>query len=245
MLSGRSSPTLISRSAVAMSPALSASSAIPTILTIGCHAQRPPHAPHVKPTPLPRVPPMRTPHDPHPTCPRARRAVPPGWLAAAAWALAPLLLASCTDSLTVAAASNPCAAKAGESAELLALRVVKTYQRTEPPGAGLPTKYPLRCGNTKSGYLHLLDELAHGNYDHGDPANDPEFDAEVAYTIEHGTVVVQNNKNLQVTVRYDDVQKTCHSNRWGFRVILATNVPLYPPPGWSPDGLPVGVITAF
>jgi len=128
---------------------------------------------------------------------------------------------------------------------LLALRVVKTYQRTEPPRSGLPTKYPLRCGNTKSGYLHLLDELAHGNYDHGDPANDPEFDAEVAYTIEHGTVVVQNNKNLQVTVRYDDVQKTCHSNRWGFRVILATNVPLYPPPGWSPDGLPVGVITAF
>lgn len=41
---------------------------------------------------------MRTPHpDPRPTRPRALR---PGWLAAVAWALAPLLLASCGDTLT-------------------------------------------------------------------------------------------------------------------------------------------------
>jgi hypothetical protein len=213
--------------------------------------------PHVAPPPLAEVPHVRTPHPDHrPTRPRAR-ALPPGRLVAAV-ALAPLLVASCTDSLTascpplahppvltVAAASNPCAARAGEAADLLALRVVKTYQRTEPPRPGLPTKYPLRCGNTKSGYVHLLDERAHGNYDHGDPANDPEFDAEIAFAVEHGAVVVQNNNNLQVTVRYDDVQRTCHSNRWGFRVILATNVPLFPPPGWRPDGLPVGVITAF
>jgi hypothetical protein len=62
--------------------------------------------------------------DPRPTRPRAR-ALPPGWLGAAD-ALAPLLLASCTDSLTtscpplahppiltMAAAANPCAARAG------------------------------------------------------------------------------------------------------------------------------------
>ena len=199
---------------------------------------------------------MRTPHrDPRPTRPRAR-ALPSGWLAA--WALAPLLLASCTDSLsakcpplahppvlTVAAADNPCAARKGESAALLALRVVKTYQRTSPPAPGAPTQYPLRCGNTRSGHLHLLDERAHGNYDHGDPVSEPEFDAELAFTIEHGSVSVQNNNNLRLTVRYDDLQRTCHSNRWGFRVILATNAPPFPPPTWRPDGLPMGIITAF
>ena len=67
----------------------------------------------------------------------------------------------------------------------------------------------------------------------------------MAFTIEDGSVVVQNNNNLRITAQYDDVQRACHSNRWGFRVILATNVPLFPPPGWSPDGLPVGVVTAF
>jgi len=146
---------------------------------------------------------------------------------------------------TVAAAGNPCAAKKGETAALLALRVVRTYQRTKPPAPYAPTQYPLRCGNTKSGYLHLLDERAHGNYDHGDPVNDPEFDAEVAFTIEHGNVVVQNNNNLRLTAQYDDVQRACHSNRWGFRVILATNAPPFPPSTWEPDGLPTGVITAF
>jgi len=147
--------------------------------------------------------------------------------------------------LTVAAGTNPCQAKAGESAALLALRVVRTYQRTSLPVPGTTTKYPLRCGNTRSGYLHLLDERAHGNYDHGDPENDPEFNAEVAFTIEHGSVFVQNNNNLRLTAQYDDLQRTCHSNRWGFRVILATNAPHFPPPTWKPGGLPTGIITAF
>jgi hypothetical protein len=100
---------------------------------------------------------------------------------------------------------------------------------------------PLARGRSGAGYLHLLDERAHGNYDHGDP----EFDAEIAYTIEHGSVLVQNNNNLRLTVQYSDVQRACHSNRWGFRVILATNAPPFPPPTWRPDGLPTGVITAF
>jgi hypothetical protein len=197
------------------------------------------------------------PPDPRPTAPRPR-ALPPGWLIAA-FALAPLLLAGCTDDvgtncpplkhpevLTVAAAAgDPCAARKGEAAGLLALRVVRTYQRTSPPVPGRPTKYPLRCGTKDYGYMHLLDERAHGNYDHGDPENDPEFDSEIAFAIEHGSVTVQNNNNLRLTVRYDDVQRTCHSNRWGFRVILATNAPTFPPPAWKPDGLPTGVITAF
>jgi len=79
---------------------------------------------------------MRTPHDPRPTRPRARRALPPGWLAAAAWALAPLLLASCTEGvaancpplshspiLTVARANKPCAAQAGEASAASARRL--------------------------------------------------------------------------------------------------------------------------
>ena len=207
---------------------------------------------------------MRTPRT-RPTAPRAAAYRPGGQRAArlahplAALAFAPLLVASCTDDvaancpplahpevLTVAAsAGNPCAARRGESGALLALRVVRTYQRTSPPAPGAPTKYPLRCGTKDYGYLHLLDERAHGNYDHSDPVNDPEFDAEIAYTIEHGTVVRQNNNNPRLTVRYDDLQRSCHSNRWGFRVILATNPPVYPPPNWKPDGLPTGVITAF
>ena len=145
----------------------------------------------------------------------------------------------------MATADNPCQPRARESAGLLALRVVRTYQRTNAPLPGAPTRYPLRCGTREFGYLHLLDERAHGNYDHGDPANDPEFDGEVAFTIERGTVFVQNNNNLRVTVQYDGAQRTCHGNRWGFRVILATNVPPFPPPTWKPDGLPTGVVTAF
>jgi len=194
--------------------------------------------------------------DSRPTRPRAH-ALPPGWLIVA-YVLAPFLLTSCTDTLTThcpplahppvltaAAASNPCRARTGESAALLALRVVRTYQRTSPPAPGVPTRYPLRCGTKDYGYLHLLDERARGNYDHGDPVNDPEFDAEVAFTVEHGSVLIQNNNNLRLTVRYDDVQKACHSNRWGFRVILATNAPPFPPHTWKPDGLPMGVIAAF
>jgi hypothetical protein len=86
---------------------------------------------------------MRSPHpDPRPTRPRAR-ALPPAWLVAAV-ALAPLLLASCTDSLTAscpplahppilaaAAASNPCAARTGESAALLHAVQVLPRRTTE------------------------------------------------------------------------------------------------------------------
>jgi len=212
---------------------------------------------------------MRTPNPaPRPAAPRPRT-LPPGRLPSrpvvrftrttgAALALAALLLAACTDQIaatcpalkhpevgTVAAAGNPCAAKAGESAALLALRVVRTYQRTKPPAQYAPTRYPLRCGDRRGGYLHLLDQLSKGNVDHGDPANDPDFDAQIAFTLEHGTPFVQNNSNVRLTVRFDDVQKACHSNNWGFRVVVATNSPPLPPPAWTPDGLPVGVITAF
>src|SRR5215469_16266598 len=100
---------------------------------------------------------MRSPHpDPRPSRPPPH-ALPPGGLPSravvrvtrttAALAVAPLLLASCTDNvaancpplahpevLTVAAASNPCQARAGESAKQLELRVVQRYQRTQPPG---------------------------------------------------------------------------------------------------------------
>jgi hypothetical protein len=106
--------------------------------------------------------------------PRAR-ALPPAWLIAVL-ALPPLLLASCTDDVaancpplghpevvTVAAASTPCAGRMGESGALLALRVVRTHRRTTQPTPGAPNRYPVRCGNTRSGYLHLLDERAHGN----------------------------------------------------------------------------------
>jgi len=87
---------------------------------------------------------MRTPHrNPRPTAPRPR-ALPPGWLSAA-FALAPLLLAGCTDDvaascpplahpevLTVAAAaSDPCAARRGESGALLVLRVVQVAMEGE------------------------------------------------------------------------------------------------------------------
>jgi hypothetical protein len=173
-------------------------------------------------------------------------------------ALAPLLLAGCSDNLaqncpplthppvlTVAAATNPCQARAGESPPLLAQRVVRVYQRTTPPTPEAPTKYPLRCGNKDYGYLHLLDELRQGNTDHGDPANDPAFDAQVAYTVEHGSPFVQNNNNVRLTAKYNEAQQKCHNGIWGFRVILATNAPPFPPPGWRPDGLPVGIITAY
>jgi hypothetical protein len=61
---------------------------------------------------------------------------------------------------------------------------VRTYQRSSPPAAGAPTRYPLRCGNPRGGYLHLLDALAKGQHDHGDPMNDPAFNALIAYTVE-------------------------------------------------------------
>ena len=136
-------------------------------------------------------------------------------------------------------------AKAGESAALLGLRVVRTYQRTRPLTPGLPTSFPLRCGNVRGGYLHLLDALSKGRSDHGDPANDPSFDELIAYTVEHGVSFDQGNNNWRLSVRFDDAQSACHDGDWGFRVVAATNAPPFPPPTWKRDGLPVGVITAF
>jgi hypothetical protein len=202
---------------------------------------------------------MRTPHrNPRPTRRPRPRALPPGWLPAVL-ALAPLLLASCTDQvaatcpalehpevLTVAAAAgDPCGARKGESAALLALRAVRTYQRSSPLAAGLPTRFPLRCGNARGGYLHLLDALAKGQQDHGDPVNDATFDAQIANTVDQGVPFDQGNNNWRLTVRYNDVQSACHSGDWGFRVVVATNSPPFPPPSWRRDELPVGVITAF
>ncbi len=173
-------------------------------------------------------------------------------------ALASLLLAACSDTLTqncpplahppvltVAAASNPCQAKAGETADLLALRVVRVYQRSAPPAPGQPTRFPLRCGNVKGGYLHLLDQMGKGNLDHGDPINDADFDARLANTVEHGTVYQQNNNNFRITAKYNQAESECHNGDWGFRVVVATNAPPFPPPAWKRDGLPVGIITAF
>jgi hypothetical protein len=192
--------------------------------------------------------------DPRPTRRRRPHALPPGWLIVV-YALAPLLLANCADKLTadcpplahpevltVAAASNPCQAGSGESA---ALRAVRTYQRTNPPVAGAPTRYPLRCGNTRGGYLHLLDALAKGQRDHRDPVNDPAFDALIAYTVDQGTPFDQGNNNWRLSVRFNDLQSGCHGGDRGFRVVVATNVPPFPPAAWRSDGLPVGVITAF
>jgi hypothetical protein len=86
-----------------------------------------------------------------------------GPISLAVLATASLLLAGCGDDLaqncpplahppvlTVAAASNPCQAKAGETADLLVLRVVRIYQRSAPFAPGRPTRFALRCGNTRA-----------------------------------------------------------------------------------------------
>ena len=75
--------------------------------------------------------------------------------------------------------------------------------------------------------------------------NDSAFDAQVANTIDRGVPFDQGNSNWRLTARYNDVQSACHSGDWGFRVIVAANQPPHPPLTWKPDGLPVGVITAF
>ncbi len=154
---------------------------------------------------------MKVPHpDPRPSR-RRPRALPPAWLIVAC-ALAPLLLASCTDNLTancpplahakvltVAAASNPCQARSGESSALFGLRVVRMYPRTTALASGLPTRFPLRCGDAGYGYLHLLDALSKGRSDHGDPVNDATFNAETAYTIDRGVPFDQGNYNWRLT----------------------------------------------
>jgi hypothetical protein len=85
--------------------------------------------------------------------------------------------------LTVAAGSNPCQVRKGESAIQVRDRVLKTYQRSGPPGAG---SYPLRCGNPTFGYLHLLSRATAGEGDHCDPLNDQSCDDLIAGTLEHG-----------------------------------------------------------
>lgn len=98
-------------------------------------------------------------HDPYST--RAGRPRPPARLAGAvASALAPLLLASCSDSLSGQTARRlaarpdrggrlePVRGSGGQAAVPLALRVVKTYQRTEAPRASLPTRGGLRVAVT-------------------------------------------------------------------------------------------------
>src|SRR5258708_39506399 len=148
-----------------------------------------PNTPRVAPAPLGREPSMKVRHpEPHPSRPRPR-ALPSGWLTVA-FALAALLLAGCTDTvsancpplahpavLTVAAASNPCQARKGESAQQLRDRVLKTYRRSQPPGAG---SYPLRCGNPTFGYAHLLSRATAGEGDHCDPMNDRSCDDLIA-----------------------------------------------------------------
>jgi hypothetical protein len=175
-------------------------------------------------------------------------------LVAAAWALAPLLLASCADDLATkcpplanppaltvaAAASNPCAARKGETGIQLRVRVVHVYERTQPPGLG---RYPLRCGGEDLGYLHLFAKSASAEGDHCDPVNDQSCNEQIASTLEHGAYLLQPNGNPRFTVRYNDAQSTCQKGAWGFRVIGSRSgnigqVALT-------DGLPLGIISAF
>jgi hypothetical protein len=176
-----------------------------------------------------------------------------GRLFLAVLALASLLLAACSDTLTqscpplahppvltVAAASNPCQAKAGEAAQHLRARVVKVYDRTSAPGAG---KYPLRCGGDDLGYLHLFSKAAQAEGDHCDPVNDPSCDEQIAHTLEHGAYFMQTNGNPRYTIKYNDAESACHNGAWGFRVVGSQS----PKIGsvLLTDGMRLGIITAF
>jgi hypothetical protein len=181
--------------------------------------------------------------DPRPTAPRPR-ALPPGWLTVA-FALAALLVAGCTDDVTAncpplahpevltvaAAAGNPCGARKGESAQQLRDRVLKTYRRSQPPGA---SSYPLRCGNSTFGYLHLLSRATAGEGDHCDPLNDQSGDNLIAGTLEHGAYASQVSGNPRYTLRFNGAQSACHGGDWGFRVVVGGGTFSY-----------AGIITAF
>jgi hypothetical protein len=178
--------------------------------------------------------------DPRPTRPRAR-ALRPGWLAAIAWALAPLLLASCGT-------ENPCDRPPTEIGG-----IVTDVQAAGDPCAGKPekytvawftqagVKYPLRCGKTGRsgyGYFHITkDPTDDGGVGHGDPVNDASFSAEIAATLGSGVEGHVGGGTWRYTLEYSDEGKLCR-NAWGFRVILAKQ-PL------EPDGYPAGIITAF
>jgi len=179
---------------------------------------------------------MRNSHDDlRPTRPRAR-ALPPGWLVAAV-ALAPLLLASCTDggnacdkapvgvgavATDVQAAGDPCAGKPVD-------RIVAWFTRQG-------VRYPLRCGRRDPrgfGYVHI-------RYDeggHGDPVNDPACRAEVANALEQGIEHLASGGTWRYTVKFDDAKAICVNARY-FRVVLARS------PN-QPDGHPAGIITAL
>jgi hypothetical protein len=124
-------------------------------------------------------------------------------------------------------------------------RVVNIYQRTQPPAPGGP-RYPLRCGTTKYGYLHLLDAMnrpGSQGEDHCDPVNDDTCAAMIAHVLQNGVYGAVGGSNHRYTVKFNEVQSQCHQGEWGFRVVIAAN-PTAPGPGWRPDGLPVGIITA-
>lgn len=133
--------------------------------------------------------------------------------------------------LTVAAAGNPCAARKGETALQVRTRLLKTYQRTQPPGAG---QYPLHCGNETFGYLHMLSKAAAGEGDHCDPLNDPSCDDLIAFTLEHGAYAPQSSGNPRFTVKFNDLQSQCHDGSWGFRVVVGGGTFAF-----------AGIITAF
>jgi hypothetical protein len=179
-------------------------------------------------------------------------------LIATAVALAPVLLAACESGpvqdcpplgqppiLAVAAAGDPCQVKPGETALQRENRRVQVYQRTAAPNPGGP-RYPLRCGTTKYGYLHLLDAMKRPGdqgQDHCDPVNDSACAAMISYTLQSGAYGAVGGSNHRYTVKFNEIQKECHQDHWGFRVVVAAN-PTAPGPGWRPDGLPVGIITA-
>jgi Berberine and berberine like len=160
---------------------------------------------------------MRNSHpDPRPTRPRAR-ALRPGWLAAAvAWALAPLLIASCGT-------ENPCD---DPPAEIGA--VVADAQAAGDPCAGQPplhvvawyaqggARYPLRCGKRDPkgyGYLHIRYDDA----GHGDPVNDSTFSREISNTLTRGVEGFEGGGNYRYTVEYNEPKSTCLKGAWGFR----------------------------
>jgi hypothetical protein len=160
--------------------------------------------------------------------------------------VAALLLAGCEDVaqqcpplahppiLTVAAATNPCQAKAGETAQHLRLRVVKTYERSQAPGSG---RYPLRCGDNSFGYLHMLHKMSGTDsdaQDHCDPVNDAGCSEVIAYTLEHGAYGPQASGNPRFTAKYNEAESACRNGDWGFRVVVGGGTFSYG-----------GIITAF
>src|SRR5262249_42708180 len=110
-------------------------------------------------------------------------------------------------------------------------RVLKTYQRSGPPGAG---SYPLRCGNPTFGYLHLVGRSTAGEGDHCDPLNDQSCNDLIASTLEHGAFASQASGKPRYTLGFNGVESGCHGGDWGFRVVVGGGTFSY-----------AGIITAF